>query len=131
MNYEAIIVGGGVAGASLSLLLGQAGMKICLLDKENHSSIKQNDFFKGKTASLNLNSIDLLKKMGIWEKISKTSKDFTNIEVWDSEGSSVVTFDAKEISECRLGKIAHNNNLLKSIFDLLGELPNVDLFEHQ
>ena len=131
MNYEAIIVGGGVAGASLSLLLGQAGMKICLLDKGNPSSIKQNDFFKGKTASLNLNSIDLLKKIGIWEKISKTSKDFTNIEVWDSEGSSVVTFDAKEISECRLGKIAHNNNLLKSIFDLLGELPNVDLLESE
>ena len=69
--------------------------------------------------------------MGIWEKISKTSKDFTNIEVWDSEGSSVVTFDAKEISECRLGKIAHNNNLLKSIFDLLGELPNVDILESE
>ena len=39
MNYEAIIVGGGVAGASLSLLLGQAGMKICLLDKGNPYSI--------------------------------------------------------------------------------------------
>ena len=131
MKYEAIIVGGGVTGASLSLLLGQAGMKICLLDKGTPSSIKQDNFFRGKTASLNLASIDLFKKMGIWEKVSQTSKEFTNIEVWDSEGSSNITFDAKDILESRLGKVAHNNNLLRSIFDLLDELPNVDLFEHQ
>ena len=131
MKYEAIIVGGGVTGASLSLLLGQAGMKICLLDKGTPSSIKQDNFFRGKTASLNLASIDLFKKMGIWEKVSQTSKEFTNIEVWDSEGSSSITFDAKDILESRLGKVAHNNNLLRSIFDLLDELPNVDLFEHQ
>ena len=131
MKYEAIIVGGGVTGASLSLLLGQAGMKTCLLDKGTPSSIKQDDSFRGKTASLNLASIDLFKKMGIWEKVSQTSKEFTNIEVWDSEGSSNITFDAKDILESRLGKVAHNNNLLRSIFGLLDELPNVDLFENQ
>tara|TARA_B100000287_G_scaffold245411_1_gene230799 strand:- start:298 stop:1479 length:1182 start_codon:yes stop_codon:yes gene_type:complete len=131
VKYEAIIVGGGVAGASLSLILGQAGMKICLLDKGTPSSIKPSDFFKGKTASLNLNSIDLFKTVGIWERVGQTSKDFTNIEVWDSEGSSTIKFDAKDVLESRLGKIVHNNNLLRSIYDLLIELPNVDLLENE
>ena len=131
MKYEAIIVGGGVAGASLALLLGQAGMRICLLDKGSPSKVHPTDLFKGKTASLNLASIDLFKKMGIWEKVDQHSKEFTNIEVWDSEGSAAITFNAQDISESKLGKVAHNNNILSSIFELLNKLPTIDLLENE
>ena len=131
MKHEAIIVGGGVAGASLALLLGQAGMRICLLDKGTPSRVHHSDLFKGKTASLNLASIDLFKKMGIWEKVDQYSKEFTNIEVWDSEGSSTITFNAQDISESKLGKVAHNNNILSTIFDLLCKLPNIDILENE
>ena len=131
MKYEAIIVGGGVAGASLALLLGQAGMRICLLDKGFPSKVQQTDLFKGKTASLNLASIELFKKLGIWEKVDQHSKEFTNIEVWDSEGSSAITFNAQDISESKLGKVAHNNNIVSSLFDLLQRLPDVDLLENE
>lgn len=131
MKYEAIIVGGGVVGASLALLLGQAGMRICLLDKGSPSRVQQTDLFKGKTASLNLASIELFKKLGIWEKVDQYSKEFTNIEVWDSEGSSAITFNAQDISETKLGKVAHNNNIISSLFDLLQKLPTVDLLENE
>jgi len=131
VKYEAIIVGGGVAGASLALLLGQAGMRICLLDKGSPSKVHPTDLFKGKTASLNLASIDLFKKMGIWEKVDQHSKEFTNIEVWDSEGSAAITFNAQDISESKLGKVAHNNNILSSIFELLNKLPTIDLLENE
>ena len=131
MKYEAIIVGGGVTGASLALLLGQAGMKICLLDKGSPSRVHQTDLFKGKTASLNLASIELFKKMGIWERVDQYSKEFTNIEVWDAEGSSAITFNAQDISESKLGKVAHNNNILSSIFNLLHKLSNIDILENE
>tara|TARA_Y100001968_G_scaffold230601_1_gene213494 strand:+ start:1959 stop:3140 length:1182 start_codon:yes stop_codon:yes gene_type:complete len=131
VKYEAIIVGGGVVGASLALLLGQAGMRICLLDKGSPSRVQQTDLFKGKTASLNLASIELFKKLGIWEKVDQYSKEFTNIEVWDSEGSSAITFNAQDISETKLGKVAHNNNIISSLFELLQKLPTVDLLENE
>ncbi|MFL2702043.1 MAG: FAD-dependent monooxygenase [Gammaproteobacteria bacterium] len=131
MKYEAIIVGGGVTGASLALLLGQAGMRICLLDKGFPSRVHQTDLFKGKTASLNLASIELFKKMGIWERVDQYSKEFTNIEVWDAEGSSAITFNAQDISESKLGKVAHNNNILSSIFDLFHKLSNIDILENE
>jgi len=131
VKYEAIIVGGGVTGASLALLLGQAGMRICLLDKGSPSRVHQTDLFKGKTASLNLASIELFKKMGIWERVDQYSKEFTNIEVWDAEGSSAITFNAQDISESKLGKVAHNNNILSSIFDLFHKLSNIDILENE
>ena len=131
MKYEAIIVGGGVVGASLALLLGQAGMRICLLDKGSPSRVQQTDLFKGKSASVNLASIEVVKKLGIWEKVDQYSKEFTNIEGWDSEGSSFITFNAQDISESKLGKVAHNNNILSSIFDLVSKLPNIDILENE
>ena len=131
MKYEAIIVGGGVAGASLALLLGQAGMRICLLDKGTPSSVHQADLFKGKTASLNLASIDLFKKMGIWEKVDQHSKEFTNIEVWDSEGSSAITFNAQDISESKLGKVAHNNNIISSLSFSIFNIVNIDAIKNE
>ena len=131
MKYEAIIVGGGVVGASLALLLGQAGMRICLLDKGSPPRVQQTELLKGKTASLNLASIELFKKLGIWEKVDQHSKEFTNIEVWDSEGSSTITFNAQDISESKLGKVAHNNNIVSSLFDLLQKLPAVDILENE
>ena len=72
----------------------------------------------------------MFKKLGIWEKVDQYSKEFTNIEVWDSEGSSVITFNAQDISESKLGKVAHNNNILSSIFDLVSKLPNIDILEN-
>ena len=131
MKYEAIIVGGGVVGASLALLLGQAGMRICLLDKGSPSRVQQTDLLKGKTASLNLASIEAFKKLGIWKKVDQYSKEFTNIEVWDSEGSSTIIFNAQDVSESKLGKVAHNNIIISSLFDLLQKLPTVDLLENE
>ena len=131
MKYEAIIVGGGVVGASLALLLGQAGMRICLLDKGSPSRVQQTDLLKGKTASLNLASIEAFKKLGIWKKVDQYSKEFTNIEVWDSEGSSTITFNAQDVLESKLGKVAHNNIIISSLFDLLQKLPTVDLLENE
>ena len=40
-------------------------------------------------------------------------------------------FNAKDISESKLGKVAHNNNILSSIFDLLRKLPNIDILEKE
>ena len=131
MKYEAIIVGGGVVGASLALLLGQAGMRICLLDKGSPSRVQQTDLLKGKTASLNLASIEAFKKLGIWKKVDQYSQEFTNIEVWDSEGSSTITFNAQDVSESKLGKVAHNNIIISTLFDLLQKLPTVDLLENE
>ncbi len=99
MNYEAIIIGGGVVGSSLALILGQGGLDVCLIDKGRPSSTNEHDFYKGRTASLNLSSIGFLKKLGVWEQIEDNTTVFSGIEVWDSQGSSVIKFSASEIEE--------------------------------
>ena len=128
MNYQVTIVGGGVAGALLALYLGKARVNTCLIDK-GKPSLKLANPFVGRTASLNLSSINSLREAGIWETIEKNSQQFEEIYVWDAEGSSSVQFNAAEISRKDLGVIVHNNIILEAIFNELEKIPEIRLIE--
>ena len=128
MNYQVTIVGGGVAGALLALYLGKARVNTCLIDK-GKPSLKLANPFVGRTASLNLSSINSLREASIWETIEKNSQQFEEIYVWDAEGSSSVQFNAAEISRKDLGVIVHNNSILEAIFNELEKIPEIRLIE--
>ena len=115
MDYQVSIVGGGITGALLALYLGKAGIKVCLIDKNKPSESISNPAV-GRTASLNLSSIETLKEVRVWNIIQRNSKTFDEIFVWDSEGSSSVQFKATEISRNNLGAIVHNNIILEALF---------------
>ena len=128
MDYQVSIVGGGVSGALAALFLGKARVKTCLVDRGKPSE-KLSNPFEGKTTSLNLSSIELLKQAGIWKTIEKNSKEFDEIFVWDAEGSSSIHFNASEISRNSLGAIVHNNIILDAIFNELEKIPDIKLIE--
>tara|TARA_B100000579_G_scaffold224275_1_gene183539 strand:+ start:300 stop:1475 length:1176 start_codon:yes stop_codon:yes gene_type:complete len=130
VNYQVSIVGGGISGALLALFLGKAGVKTCLVDRGNPSS-KLTNPFTGRTASLNLSSIETLSRGGIWEDLHQNAKEFEEIFVWDAEGSSSVQFHANEISKGSLGVIIHNTVILETIFNALKKIPDIDLIEYQ
>ena len=97
MNSQVTIIGGGVTGALLTLLLGKAGISVNLIDR-GRPSIQLGDLHTGRTASLNLFSIETFRNAGIWNLIEPKAKLFDEIVVWDSEGSSSVNFKGAEIS---------------------------------
>jgi len=130
VDYQVSIVGGGISGALLALFLGKAGVKTCLVDRGNPSS-KLTNPFTGRTASLNLSSIETLRKGGIWAALHQNAKEFEEIFVWDAEGSSSVQFHANEISKGSLGVIIHNTVILEAIFNALKKIPDIDLIEYQ
>ena len=87
-------------GSSLSLNLSQEGLNVGLLDYKNPYVVRKSDIFNGRTAALNSTSWNFLKKIGL----STTQATlFNNIEVWDSRGSSRISFSAEEIDEKNLG----------------------------
>ena len=130
MDYQVSIVGGGITGALLALYLGKAGIKVCLIDKNKPSESISNPAV-GRTASLNLSSIETLKEAGVWNIIQQNSKTFDEIFVWDSEGSSSVQFKATEISRNNLGAIVHNNIILEALFKEVKKISDVHLIEEE
>ena len=86
MDFEVVIIGAGVAGSSLALALAKEGMDVCLIDKGS-PEIK-GDIYKGRTAALNLASLDILEGLGVRKYIQNHLTPFKDIYVWDSEGTS-------------------------------------------
>ena len=87
MNFEVTIVGAGVVGSSLASLLAQQGVNVCLLDRSNPFKVNETNKFLGRTAALNLSSIELIKKLNLWSELERDTTPFKRIYVWDTEGS--------------------------------------------
>jgi 2-octaprenylphenol hydroxylase len=130
VDYQVSIVGGGVSGALLALYLGKAGVSTCLIDKGT-PSVKSESPFTGRTTSLNLSSIESLKQAGIWDAVKKSSQEFNEIFVWDSEGSSSVRFHADEIEKKDLGVIAHNKIILEALYEEIRNISEIFLIEEE
>lgn len=63
-TYDAIVIGGGPGGSTVSTLLAQAGRKILLLERESFPRYHIGESLLSGTA-------DLLKKIGVLEKMDK------------------------------------------------------------
>ena len=123
MDFEVVIIGAGVAGSSLALALAKEGMDICLIDK-GAPEIK-GDIYKGRTAALNLASLDILEELGIRKGIQNYLTPFKNIYVWDSEGTSSLEFSSDEIGQPKLGDVVTNNAILSGTLSLLPNHKNL------
>ena len=123
MDFEVVIIGAGVAGSSLALALAKEGMDICLIDKGVPEI--EGDIYKGRTAALNLASLDILEELGVRKGIQNYLTPFKNIYVWDSEGTSSLEFSSDEIGQPKLGDVVTNNAILSSIFLLLPNHKNL------
>ena len=130
MNSQVTIIGGGVTGALLTLLLGKAGISVNLIDR-GRPSIQLGDLHTGRTASLNLFSIETFRNAGIWNLIEPKAKLFDEIVVWDSEGSSSVNFKGAEISRSELGYIVHNNVILNALYSELAAIEDITIIENE
>ena len=123
MDFEVVIIGAGVAGSSLALALAKEGMDICLIDK-GAPEIK-GDIYKGRTAALNLASLDILEELGVRKGIQNYLTPFKNIYVWDSEGTSSLEFSSDEIGQPKLGDVVTNNAILSGILSLFPNHKNL------
>ena len=67
VDADVIVVGGGIIGGSFASLLGQAGLKVILLDasKRQVESFKKIDT---RVFAITMASKQILKKTGAWKK---------------------------------------------------------------
>ncbi len=131
MDFEVIIIGSGVTGSLLAALLSSNGLKVCLIDKKKPLNIDRNQKYTGKTAALNLFSLNIFKEMRLWEALMPEATRFDKLYVWDGEGSSSVNFLASDIQEDNLGFVVSNNSLLISLRKHLSNLDSLSFMFNQ
>jgi len=130
-HHEVIVVGGGMVGAALATLLGQAGVEVALVDARP-GMLDAEAVGRGlparRVSALTPVSRRLLTRLGAWEWMAaRRVSPYGGMRVWDAEGSGEVGFTAEQAGVEALGHIVENDVTLAALERRLAVLPAVRL----
>lgn len=115
--YDAVIVGGGAAGASTALGLAQAGHRVLLLDRRPRPVFNKKAPVT-RVATLNAASMALLAQLGVRDTVlARRGHAFHSMEVWDAQSSATLHFDADALGVPALGWTVEHLALESSLWE--------------
>ena len=126
-NYDVIIVGGGMAGASLACALADTGIRIAIIEAVPWQSDQQPSY-DVRTISLSHGSRLIYETMGIWQQISPQAMcPINSIHISDRGHPGLTHLDRKDAGVEALGYVVENRALGAALMNRLETLGHVDL----
>ena len=117
-DYDCVIVGGGVVGASLALALTQSGCRILMLEKSNAPSHIPSDF-ESRTIALSYASFYIFSQLGLWDEMASRAVPIKQVRVSVEGQFGSSRLKAKDQNLPNLGYVVSAHELEKALFDQL------------
>ncbi len=124
-DADVVVVGGGIIGGTFACLLGQAGLKVILLDAgvRQVNSLKKVD---ARVFAITLASEQILKKADAWRRLPEDDiACFRKMHVWDENGLGEVHFDSASICQATMGYIISHQAIVDALQEKLLDMENV------
>lgn len=124
-----IIVGGGMAGATLALAISQltqGKLAVHLIEAVDPQSAAHPGF-DSRAIALAQGTCQQLIRIGIWPAIADCATAIKTVHVSDRGHASFVTLDAQEYRIPALGQVVELHNIGQRLFSLLQKAPGVTL----
>lgn len=102
-DFDVVVAGGGLVGASAALALARLGRDVALVDRAEPRVQRGSLGFDLRTVALNPASIELLEELDVWNELEGCP--FSRVYVWEELGTRHIEFDADSIDDTRLGAI--------------------------
>jgi 2-octaprenylphenol hydroxylase len=128
------IIGAGLVGASLACAIAQADrdkvLRIKLVDASNEVSKFTGEDFDPRVVALTQASQNFLTQLGVWSDIvAQRVCAYSQMQVWDGEGTASIHFDAAEVSSPHLGHIVENSVVLNALQKKLSAYSHIDFIQ--
>lgn len=133
-DYDLIIVGAGLVGATLAAQLASgkrgSGLRIGLIEAGGEPESFSREEFDPRVVALTPASEQLLCNIKVWQQVAaERACPYSDMEVWDGEGNGAISFSAADCQADRLGHIVENSLLVRSLRRRLENLPQVELIQ--
>ncbi|MGS2717327.1 UbiH/UbiF/VisC/COQ6 family ubiquinone biosynthesis hydroxylase [Eionea flava] len=136
--FDIVIVGGGLVGSSVAALLAQSpstqALRIAVVDGgDAPTSLEnivgfdttENPQFDPRVVALTHASQTLFAQLGIWDNIKqRRACAYTDMHVWDNDGTANIHFSAEDIQQTHLGYIVENALLQGAVYECLMDEEN-------
>ncbi|MBD2773607.1 FAD-dependent hydroxylase [Iningainema tapete] len=121
LEYDLVIVGGGIIGLTLASALKDSDLKVLLIEAKVESAAVA----KGQAYAVHMLSALIYQGIGIWDKILPHIATYRRVRLSDADYPNVVEFDTSDLSTQDLGYVAEHQALLQPLQEFVKECPNV------
>lgn len=125
-DYDVLIVGGGMVGATLGCALGGSMLKVAVLEDAPPQEFAPDQPHDLRVSAVSVASASILKTVGAWKGVTgRRLCPYRRMRVWEDRGD--VEFRSEEINEPVLGHIVENRIIQLAVLERLKDFANVDL----
>lgn len=134
LEFDVVIVGGGMVGSMLCAALATAQpqhgepFKVCILEDRLPEAFSPgaNPPYDLRVSALSVASQHMLQRVGAWDGIvSRRCCQYKRLSVWDGERAGRTDFNSADINTGHLGHIVENRVLQLALHDVISKLSNV------
>ena len=123
-DADVIVVGGGLAGLTLSALLGSAGIRVICIDREAVPDTTRTHFDL-RTTAVSYASHLVLQDAGVWPLLSNQTCPIKDIRILDGGSPVLLNFLSREVGDLPFGWIVNNLDLRLALHKRISGLKSV------
>lgn len=133
-DYDVVIVGAGLVGASLACAIAQIeaaqGLRIAVIEASGDVQHFSDENFDPRVVALTHASQKLLTNIGCWNGIvAQRVCAYREMKVWDGEGTAAIEFDCAEVQQTHLGHIVENSVVVNQLRERMTQHNNIFLLQ--
>jgi 2-octaprenyl-6-methoxyphenol hydroxylase len=125
-DYDVVIVGGGMVGASLALALIHTPLRILVIEAFAPESGDQPSFDE-RTTALGNGSRQVFEALGVWERLAPAAAPIRRIHVSDAGHFGFARLDAGEFGQAAMGYVVPNRVIGRELWGALRRAARIDV----
>ncbi len=127
VDYDVVIVGGGLVGACLAAATAGSGLSIAVIEAHpSHGAVQPS--YDERASALSFGSSMILDALGLWQDLSSEASPIQRIRVSVAGQFGRTEIDRASCAVPALGYVLPNRCLGQALMTHLGQLPNVHWF---
>src|SRR6187549_352174 len=125
-EWDVVIVGGGMVGASFALALRSTSLRVLLIESVPPDSASQPSFDE-RTTALGNGSRQIYETLGVWSAMVADAAPIRSIHVSDAGRLGVARLDAREQGVDAFGYVVPNRVIGRTLWQALRSAANIEI----